>query len=83
MQAARGDAEHHVAGRDRRAVEHFRSLDDADAKAGQIVVARAYISGMIAVSPPIRAMSLSTQPSLMPLDDLLPAAAGSSCDIAT
>ncbi len=41
VDAVRGDAEHDVAGRDRRAVEHLGFFDDADAEAGQVVVAAA------------------------------------------
>ena len=39
VQAAGGDADDHVVGRDRSAVDHALALDHADAEAGQVVIA--------------------------------------------
>ena len=82
VQAARGQSQHDVAGRDRAAIDDAMPLDYAYAKAGQVVVARAYRSGMIAVSPPNKC-AIALQAADRDARDNLLQQLGSSFDMAT
>ena len=69
MRAARGQAEHHVAGLRRRVPSRIFDFSTAPtAKPARSYSPAGYMPGISAVSPPISAQPASSQPWAMPLD---------------